>query len=103
MCLVNLFTGPLMDDERARLFMRLTGVKGRQLARVYGSSYAPTAFACEADQVVFDQQHTLADWRAGVIPHAIDILREVHRKFSAPTPAPDQVVPLMQKMLDRQM
>ena len=102
-CLVDLFTDRLADDESVRLHMRLHGVQGRTLAMVRGDSYASTPYQCEADQIVYDEQHPLADWRAGVIPHAIDILRHVHAKFNAPTPSDSEVAPLMQRLLNRQV
>jgi hypothetical protein len=102
-CLVDIYTDRLADNESVRLRMRLHGVQGRNLAMVRGNSYHSTPYQCEADQIVYDEQHTLADWRAGVIPHAIDILRHVNEKFNAPAPSYNEVAPLMQKLLSRQL
>jgi len=102
-CLVDLYTDHLPDDEMVRLHMRLRGVQGRTLATIRGNSYHPTPYQCKADQIVYDRQHTLADWRAGVIPHAIDLLRHVNQKFNAPAPSHNEVAPLMQRLLSRQL
>jgi hypothetical protein len=102
-CLVDLFTGRLADDERVRLQMRLRGVQGRTLAVIYGNSYHSTPWQCGADQIVYEQQHTLADWRAGVIPHAFELLKYVIQKFNAPPPSYDDVAAQMQQLLSRQL
>jgi len=102
-CLVDLYRGRLPDDETVRLYMRLHGVRGRTLALVRGSTYSKTPYECKADQIVYDKQHTLADWRAGVIPHAIDLLRHISQKFDAGDPSETEVVPLMQRLLTRQL
>lgn len=102
-CLVDLYTGCLADDEIVRLEMRLRGVQGRTLAMVRDTSYHHTPYRCEADQIVYEQQHTLADWRAGVIPHAFEILKYVNEKFNAPEPSYDEVAAAMQRLLGRQL
>lgn len=102
-CLVDLFTGHLEDDEVVRLHIRLHGVRGRTLATPRGGSYFKTPYECQADQIVYETQYTLADWRAGVIPHAIKILRHVERKFQAPGPPEDVVTRLMQRLLNREL
>lgn len=102
-CLVDLFTGHVADGESVRILMRLYGVHDRALARIRGNSYHVTPYKCEADQIVYDQQRTLADWRAGVIPHAIDLLGQVQKKFNAPDVSYDEVALLMQKLLSRQL
>lgn len=102
-CLVDLYTGRIDDDESVRLFMRLNGVRGRKLARVRGSTYCDTPYECETEPIVYDNEHTLADWRASVIPHAIELLRYVNHKFNAPDTSEAEVAPLMQKLLTRQL
>jgi hypothetical protein len=102
-CLVDLYTGPLPDDQLVRLQMRLRGVQGRHMAIVRGNSYASTPWQCNTDQIVYEQQHTLADWRAGVIPHAFELLKYVNQKFNAPPPSYDEVAAAMQRLLSRQL
>lgn len=102
-CLVDLYAGRFPDDETIRLQMRLYGVQDRRLAQTIGNSPFPMPFRCEADQIVYEQQRTLADWRAGVIPHAFDVLKYVEQKFNAPPPSYDAVASQMQKLLSRQL
>ncbi len=102
-CLVDLYTGRLRDDDLVRLQMRLRGVQGRTLATIFGNSYHPTPYKCEADQIEYEEQHTLADWRAGVIPHAFELLKYVNQKFNAPPPSYDEVAAAMQRLLSRQL
>lgn len=102
-CLVDLYTGRLADDEVVRLEMRLRGVQGRHMAMVRGNSYHSMPWQCNADQIVYEQQHTLADWRAGVIPHAFELLKYVNQKFNSPEPSYDEVAVHMQRLLSRQL
>lgn len=102
-CLVDLYKGHLADDEIVRLQMRLHGVQGRHLAIVRGSSYHSLPWQCNADQIIYEQQHTLADWRAGVIPHAFTMLEYVIRKFSTSPPSYDEATAHMQRLLSRQL
>jgi hypothetical protein len=102
-CLVDLFAGRMADDELVRLHVRFLGVQGRTLAMIRGNTFVETPYQCDSDQIVYEQQRTLADWRAGVIPHAIEILSQVNRKFHAPLPTEAEVAPLMQRLLNRQL
>jgi hypothetical protein len=83
--------------------VRFLGVQGRTLAMIRGNTFVETPYQCDSDQIVYEQQRTLADWRAGVIPHAIEILSQVNRKFHAPLPTEAEVAPLMQRLLNRQL
>jgi len=102
-CLVDLYTGRLADDEIVRMQMRLRGIQGRHLALVRGNSHHSTPWQCSADQIVYEQQRTLADWRAGVIPHAFALLEYVIQKFNAPPSSYDEVAAAMQRLLTRQL
>lgn len=102
-CLVDLYTGRVSDGETVRLHMRLRGVRGRTLAMVRGSSYSKTPYVADVDQIVYERRQTLAEWRAGVIPHATDLLQHVNEKFHAPRPSPSEVTSLMEKLLSRQL
>lgn len=70
---------------------------------VRGSTYSKTPYTADADQIVYEQRHTLAEWRAGVIPHATELLRHVNEKFHAPPPSQNEVTSLMEKLLSRQL
>lgn len=102
-CLVNLYAGRLADDETVRLQMRLRGVQNRTLASIFGNSYCPMPWKCNADQIVYEQQRALADWRAAVVPHAFEILKFVNQRFGAPEPSYNEVTAAMQRLLNRQL
>jgi hypothetical protein len=104
-CLVDLFTGRLADDEIIRLQMELRGVKGRHLAIALGNGYPYhlTTWQCDTDSIRCEQQHALADWRAGVIPHAFAPFERVIQKFNAPPPSYDEVAAQMQRLLNREL
>lgn len=103
-CLVNLYTGRMADDEIVRLQMRLRGVQDRRMAMVRGNAYHSTPWQCNADQIVYEQQYPLADWRAGVIPHAFEILKFVNQRFvGAPEPSYNEVATAMERLLNRQL
>jgi hypothetical protein len=102
-CLVNLYAGVLDDSEVVRLQMRLRGVRGRQLAIVSGNAYRDTPWVCDVDQIIYDEQRTLADWRAGIIPHAVEIVRHVTKRFHAPEPSYNEVADPMQRLLERRL
>jgi len=102
-CLVDLYTGRLADDETILMKMRLRGVQGRYMAFVRGNAFHSTPYECRDDQIEYEQQHSLADWRAGVLPHAVDLLNRVTEKFNAPPTSYDRAAPHMQRLLNRQL
>ncbi len=103
-CLVDLYTDRLADDDIVRLQMRLHGVQGRHLAMVRGyNTYHSTHYQCNSDIIEYEQKHSLADWRAGVIQHAFELLKYVTKKFNAPDPPYDEVTAAMQRLLSRQL
>lgn len=102
-CLADLYTGRLADDETVLLKMRLRGVQGRYMAMVRGNAYHSTPWKCNADLIVYEKRLPLADWRAGVLSHAVDLLTYVNDKFNAPPTSYDEMAPQMQRLLSRQL
>ncbi|MCX7429336.1 MAG: ATP-binding protein [Planctomycetia bacterium] len=102
-CLVDLYTGRLHDNDVVRLHIRLSGVRGRRLARTPAGHYQPMEYECEADRIDYDQKYKLADWRASVIPRAVDLLRHVYEEFRAPPPSENDAGPLMLQLFARQL
>jgi hypothetical protein len=103
-CLVNLYTGQLADHEIIRLQIHLSGLNGRHLAKVRGNNnFHPMPWCCKTESIISEQRHSLAEWRAGVIPHAFEIFKYVMEKFNAPEPSYDEIASQMQKLLSRQL
>lgn len=103
-CLVNLYADRLPDDENVRLRICFQGVKDRKMAMLRGrSTYVDTPFTCQVDKIVYEQQHALAEWRAGVIPHAFELLKHVNQKFNVSSLNYDQIARTMRELLDRQL
>lgn len=81
---------------------------GRSLAKPYVaarqlSEYCPTPWQCNTDQIIYEKQQTFADWRAGVIPHAVELVEYVADKFSAPSLCDDEVCMGVQRLLSQQL
>jgi hypothetical protein len=102
-CLVDLFTARISDQEAVRFHMRLLGMRGRILADLFANKYIATHFRCDADQIVYEQQQSVAEWRAGTIPHAIEIYNHVLKKFQAPPSPAVELAQSMQQLLTRQL
>jgi hypothetical protein len=107
-CLVKLYEGKLDDSEEVVLRFKLTGVKGR----VLGSSnplrlLEDEHITCGIDGICYERQAPLADWRGGLVDHALGICRHVFLCFNVDRddiePNVEESRKLIEKMLARKL
>jgi hypothetical protein len=86
-CLTRLYDGLLDDGEEVSLMSGLVGSQDRVLVSL-GSSSMPLfeRYVCRIPEIVIERRHALADWRAGLIDHAVEIANEVYQRFNWPNP-----------------
>jgi hypothetical protein len=86
-CLTRLYDSLLSDEDQVSLSLMLTGTQDRLLASTW-----PTTLPLWGDHVsriptiVAARTYPLADWRAGMIEHAVEIANEIYLRFNWPNP-----------------
>ncbi len=83
LCLSNLYQGLLADEEDVMLRLRLLDTEKRIL-----KSPRPLSgtYECRIPEIVVERRHSLADWRAGVVDHAVEITNDIYVRFNWTNP-----------------
>lgn len=103
-CLVKLYEGQLDDSEEVVLRFSLTGIENRPLGSSNPSRHIrPSMHTCHARQITYENCRPLADWRAGLIDHALAICEYVFQRFNWENPNLHESRKLIEKMLERKL
>jgi len=84
-CLTRLYEGMAEDSDVISLVLALLGTQDRQLTSgVYVTTAAPLYdhYICRIPEVTVKRRYSLAEWRAGIVDHALDIADEVYKRFN---------------------
>jgi hypothetical protein len=86
-CLTRLYDGLLDDVDEVSLMLALLGTEDRLLVSS-GPSSGPLFenYTCRISEIIVERRRPLADWRAGIVDHAVEIANEVYQRFNWPNP-----------------
>ena len=103
-CLTRLYAGVLDDDDDVSFVCRLLGTQGRVLVSS-GPFASPllAAYECRIPKIEIAQSHSLADWRAGMVDHCIELADEVYQRFNWPNPNLTAARTAVEKMFARKL
>jgi hypothetical protein len=74
-CLTRLYEGLLDEQDEVTVTIRLTGTRDRLL--FFPNVLLRTLDICRMAEIVVERRRALADWRAGITDHALDILKDI--------------------------
>jgi hypothetical protein len=98
-CLSRLYEGLLDPSEEVSLVWRLLGTQGRVLTSSEFPLWAD--YTSRMPEIVIERQQPLADWRAGIVDHAVEVSNEVYLSFNWPNPGLAAARDAIQKMFER--
>lgn len=101
-CLTRLYQ-PLSDDaEYITLLIRLLNTENRILVNHGAGMPLWGGYTCRIPELVVERRFPLAEWRAGVIDHAVAIANEIYLRFNWPQPNLQLARQTIEKMFTRQ-
>ena len=86
-CLTRLYDGLLDDAEYVTLMMRILNTDNRTLVNAWGSMPLWNAYTCHIPEIVVERRLPLADWRAAIVDHAVDMVNDVYLRFNWSQPS----------------
>ena len=101
--LVKLYEDQLDDDDDVVLRFQLVGVKDRPLSALNPGRLMRGSYICRIPEIAFEVQHPLADWKAGIIDHAVAICQHVLQRFGWDAPGVGECRNVIEKMLQRRL
>ena len=103
-CLTKLYENLLDDTEQVRFRLRVLGTDGRQL-QTFDRGRLPllTSYRSKLSEICFDRVLPLAEWRAAIIDHAVEISKEVFLRFNWDRPNMAATREIIQRMFARQL
>lgn len=103
-CLTKLYEGLLDDTEQVRFCLRVLGTKDRQLERLDSKGGSPSMiYRSKLPEIRFSRILPLADWRAAIVEHAVEISKEVFLRFNWEQPSLGVIREIIQKMFARRL
>ena len=102
-CLTRLYDGLLGDDEEVSFVMRLWGTQDRRLTSLDPPRRAPlwASYVCRIPEIEVEERHSMADWRSGLIDHAVGVAKEVFLRFNWERPNLGAAQQIIEKLLAR--
>lgn len=106
--LVNLYSEDIHDEDEITMRFNIIGTQGlpfasSNLARFIARNRERWTY-CRAESVNYEVTHRMAEWRAGVEVHALDICEHVFQRFNVRESTwPTEAKKLMEKMLSRSL
>ena len=100
-CLVKLYEKEIEEEENIYLKFKLTGIQNRSLGSFQPGRDIRPGRICRSKQLTFETQKTLAEWRSGIIDHAIEICNYIFLRFNWEEPNLYEARKIMEKMFSR--
>jgi hypothetical protein len=97
-CLTRLYDGLLDDGDQLSLLLRILGTQDRELTSPVGHDPLFGGYVCRIPQVEIQRKHPLAEWRAGVVDHAVEVSKEVFLRFNWEHPNLQAVRQIIERM-----
>jgi hypothetical protein len=101
-CLTKLYENVLAPTDDVSVSFRITGTEGR-LLQVIDSSRFPLrmSYTARIPEIKYEKVLPLADWRAGLVDHAVDICKYVFERFNWTMPNLAASRDVIERMLSR--
>ncbi len=100
-CLTRLYEKLLAEDEAISFLFRLDDTKDRRLTRLHPHMPLLKGYVSVIPEIRVERRYPLADWRAGLEEHAIDICKEVFLRFNWENPNLELARSLIKKLFTR--
>ena len=103
-CLTRLYDGLFDDNEYMSMSLRLLNTDGRRLVNS-GHGFMPlrAAYTCRIPEINVERRFPLAEWRAAVVDHAVQIANEVYLRFNWARPNLELARSTIQRMFQRRL
>jgi hypothetical protein len=103
-CLTRLYDRLLADTESVAIHVRLINTEGRRLVNS-GRGMMPlwAPYVCRIPEIVVQRRSSLAEWRAAVVDHAVEMSREIYLRFNWLRPNIEIARAAIQRMFARQL
>ncbi len=101
-CLTKLYEGQLDDGDDVVMRFKLAGIKDRQLSSLTGRGFFGL-YACRIPEVTYVAQRPFAEWKAGLVDHALAICRHVLMHFNWESPNVGECRKIIEKMFARRL
>jgi hypothetical protein len=102
-CLVKLYEDQLDESDNVVLRFQIVGVEGRSVDSLQPGRRFLGQYTCRIPEITFEQERPLAEWKAGMMDHAIEICRYVFQRFNWETPALGECRKIMENLFARRL
>lgn len=101
-CLTRLYDSLLADDDPVSMSLALTGTQDRLLVST-GPGFMPLwgDYTCRIPKLIAERSYPLAEWRAGVMDHAVEIVKDIYLRFNWLNPNLDAARSAIEKLFAR--
>lgn len=99
--MINLFDNIVETNEEVKVGIRIMGTKGRTLVSNSGPLRMP--YISKMPSIMFEKIRTLADWRAGLVDHTLEITGYISERFNWVTPNLEPCKVAIEKMFSRRL
>jgi hypothetical protein len=87
-CLTRLYDGLLSDEDQSSFRLALVGTQDRLLVSTWPMTMPLSAdYVCRIPKVTIARKFPLAEWRAGLVEHALEISNEIYLRFNWTNPS----------------
>jgi hypothetical protein len=102
-CSTRLYDGLLRDDEEFTIVVRLLGTQDRELTTFNPRKACWGEYICRIPQIEVPRKMSMANWRAGVVDHAVDIAKDIFLRFNWDNPNLEATRETIEKMFARRL
>jgi hypothetical protein len=102
-CLTRLYEKLMRDDEVMSFIFRLVGTMGRSLTRLPPHMPLLPGRTSIIPEIDVERRLPLADWRAGIEDHAIEMCREIFLRFNWMNPNLDLARNMIKQLFSRRL
>jgi hypothetical protein len=103
-CATRLYEGLLKDDENLSVVLRFLGTENRRLTTFdVGRARLWDGYVCRIPQIEVEKRYSLADWRAGVVDHALSVAEYVYLRFNWEAPNLQAARQIIEKTFARKL
>ncbi len=103
-CLTRIYNGLFNDSDYVSVQLRMMNASGRILVSTWpGTMPLFEEHACRIPEILVEQRLPLADWRAGVVDHAVTMTKEIYLRFNWPEPNVSLARDVIERMFTRKL
>jgi len=103
-CLTRVYTDQLPDETLINLKFRLSGLENRTIASLSGTRMIFRGhYISKIKETEYVTRKSLAEWRAGVVDHSLEICKHIFLRFNWISPNVDVCKDVIEKMFKRML